>query len=354
MEDSLVLNFSIKSYLKTYFVEFDNNLIGSDRLENLGTHYIIDKNIFDILDDKFRENIKNKQYVIIDATEETKSYLGVEPIITSLIEKKLKRDSHLVAIGGGITQDITCFIANTFMRGIEWTFVPTTLLAQADSCIGSKSSINFGNNKNILGSFTPPNRVIISEQFLKTLEEKEIKSGIGEIIKLYLIDGKFVDSETIRSNLSLHLYNTLQIKKRFIEIDEFDKNIRNLLNYGHCFGHAIESATNFGIAHGIAITIGMDIANRLSLLENFITDQQYKDMHEILKSNYVGYESTPINQDLLFSALNKDKKNTGNKINIILPVSNNFEKYGFENDNTTLNKFKAALSQMPLTFLGSF
>lgn len=348
MGDLLVLDFSIKSHNGDYQVIFDNNLIGSEKLNSLGTHYVIDRNVLPLLGENFQKSITNKEVVVIDATEDTKSYQGVEPIIQQMIDKKLKRDSVLVAIGGGITQDVTCFIATTYMRGIKWIFVPTTLLAQADSCIGSKSSINFGGAKNILGSFTPPNQVIISEQFLKSLEEKDIKSGIGEIIKLYIVDGQLIGNESIRTNLTTHLYNTLQIKKRFIEEDEFDKGIRNILNYGHCFGHAIESATNFGIPHGIAVTIGMDVANRFAYLEKLIDEKQFEDMRNVLYSNYVDYVSTPISIKSVFSALTKDKKNTGSKINLILPVGKLLEKRGFENSNAFWDQAQLALNQTPI------
>lgn len=346
-----MLNFQIKSHSKTYDVEFDNDLLNSEKLNSLGTHYIIDRNVLGILGEKFYQTIDKKSCMIIEATEETKSYLGIEPIIKTLIDQKLRRDSHLVAIGGGITQDITCFIANVFMRGIDWTFVPTTLLAQADSCIGSKSSINFGNSKNILGSFTPPNRVIICEKFLLTLEEKEIRSGIGEIIKLYLVDNQLVNADDIKKDMTKHLYNTLQIKKRFIEEDEFDHGIRNILNYGHCFGHAIESATNFGIPHGIAITIGMDLANKLSQTQSFISETQYLEMNRVLSNNFFGYEKTAIKKDLFFSSLGKDKKNTSSKINIILPVENSINKFGFENNKKTVELIDRVLDQSEFNFI---
>lgn len=321
-------NFQIKSHKGTYEVEFDNHIMESNRIAGLGTHYIVDKNILSFVSNQ----IPNDNLVVIEANETTKSYQGVEPIIADLITKNLKRDSILVAIGGGITQDITCFIANTFMRGIKWIFVPTTLLAQADSCIGSKSSINFANTKNILGSFTPPDLVIICQKFLSTLEEKDIESGIGEIIKLYIVDQKIVDSNEIKENLALHLYNTLQIKKQFIEIDEFDTGPRNILNYGHCFGHAIESATNFGIPHGIAVTMGMDIANKLALATDNINQLTYHSLHQILLPNYEKYKNIKIDKVKVFSALAKDKKNTGSKINIILPVKETLQKISFENN----------------------
>ena len=342
MVDLLVDNFSIQSHAGAYSVEFNSKLTGSAELANLGTHYVIDANVFDMCGP-----INTKNIVIIDANETTKSYQGIEPIIEKLLALGLKRDSVLVAIGGGITQDITCFIATTFMRGIRWKFVPTTLLAQADSCIGSKSSINFGHTKNLLGSFTPPEQVIISEQWLRTLEDKDIASGIGEIIKLYLIDGHLIDSEIIGMDLSHHVYQTLKIKQRFIEADEFDRGIRNILNYGHCFGHGIETATNFAIPHGIAVTMGMDVANRFSLTEKLISRGQFEEMQNILYANYKEFADVYIDTDQVLAALTKDKKNTVSKINIVVPSGANFVKMGFDNTDEFWAKARTAIAHSP-------
>jgi 3-dehydroquinate synthase len=257
----------------------------------------------------------------------------------------MKRDSVLVAIGGGITQDITCFIATTFMRGIKWTFVPTTLLAQADSCIGSKSSINFGKYKNLLGSFTPPNEIYVCDQFLTSLTDKDFNSGIGEIVKLLLIGETPVSpNEITRDNISEYVYKAMMVKKEYIEIDEFDKSIRNILNYGHCFGHGIESATNFAIPHGIAITIGMDIANVLAYDEGLITKERYEELHEVLYPIYKDHMNIRFTASDVFAAMAKDKKNTGSMINLILPVGNKMEKRGFENTPAFWDKAKNAMS----------
>jgi 3-dehydroquinate synthase len=351
MGDLLVHNFIVQSHAGPYSVEFNNDIISTEKINQLGSHFIIDKNVYNLLDKNFSKEIDNKCVVLIDATENTKSFLGLESIIQSLVDNKLKRDSHLVAIGGGITQDITCFIANNYMRGIKWTFIPTTLLAQADSCIGSKSSINFGKIKNLLGSFTPPNRVIISNQFLKTLEEKDIRSGIGEIVKLYFIDNKFIDLETISKNLPQHIFNTLIIKKKYIEEDEFDVNIRNILNYGHCFGHAIESACNYSIPHGIAVAMGMDIVNRISLNLNLIDEENFYKMNTILNPIYNDYTSTSISSSVVFNSLQKDKKNTDSKINLILPIENKINRYSFQNNSTSLKLFRDVLLQTSISFV---
>jgi 3-dehydroquinate synthase len=339
-----VHNFEIQSHTGPYSVVFDNNIINDNTIESLGTHYIIDRNVFKLFNDNKLMALSHKSLVLIDANEHTKSYTSIEPIITQLLNNNMKRDSVLVAIGGGITQDIACFIATTFMRGIKWTFVPTTLLAQADSCIGSKSSINFGKYKNLLGSFTPPNKIYVCDQFLNSLEDKDFNSGVGEIVKLLLIDGTLVEpGEITRANISEYVYKAMMVKKTYIETDEFDLGVRNILNYGHCFGHGIESATNFAIPHGIAISIGMDIANLFALGEGLITKEQYDEMHKVLFPIYENHMHIHFKASDVFAAMSKDKKNTGSKINLILPVGSDMLKCGFENTPAFWDKAKNAM-----------
>jgi len=343
MEDLPVHDFKIRSHSGPYYVTFVDNILNSDIIPKLGTHYLIDRNVYPLL------GVTLPNVVLVDATEETKSYKGIEPFITELLGMKLKRDSVLIAIGGGITQDIACFIATTFMRGIKWSFVPTTLLAQADSCIGSKSSINFNNYKNLLGSFTPPNEVYISTQFLDTLEDKDFKSGIGEIIKLFLVASTPIQPKEItRANVKEYIRRALIIKKRFIEADEFDQDIRQILNYGHCIGHGIESATNFAIPHGIAITMGMDVVNRFAYLEGLVDLEWYENVHKVLFENYKDFSGEYIDVDKVSDALTKDKKNTGSKINFVLPVNGSIVKRGFEPTNAFWLQVHSALAQTPI------
>ena len=339
MEDLLVHDFKIRSHSGSYYVTFTDDIV----FTTLGTHYIIDEKVYATM------GLDLPNVVLITATEETKSYRGVEPIITELLKLNLKRDSKLVAIGGGITQDIACFIATTFMRGIEWVFVPTTLLAQADSCIGSKSSINFNNYKNLLGSFNPPDHVYISTDFLNTLDNKDFRSGLGEIIKLFLVANTPVQpGEITRSNVKEYIRRALIIKKRFIESDEFDKDIRQILNYGHCIGHGIESATHFAIPHGIAITMGMDVVNRFAFLEGLISKEWYQTMHSTLFENYKHFSGEYIHVPKVCEALTKDKKNTGSKINLVLPVNNTIVKRGFESTDAFWLQIHSAFAQTPI------
>jgi 3-dehydroquinate synthase len=333
MEDLLVLDFTVNSHKGPYNIKFVAAEVNA--LKELGTHFLVDKNVFSA--DLF------PNAVAIDAQEENKDYYAIGRVMEQLLELKLKRDSVLVAIGGGITQDIACFIATTWMRGLQWKLVPTTLLAQADSCIGSKSSINFGKVKNLLGSFTPPNEVVINEQFLHTLDPKDIDSGIGEIIKLFIIDGQQVVYENIRTNLHSAVYQALQIKKQYIEQDEFDKGPRQILNYGHCFGHAIESVTNYAIPHGIAVAMGMNVANKLALDEGLITSDQFNSWRQELAKIYKNFVNVPVDIDAVLSAMTNDKKNTSTKINIVLPAGSKIVKQGFDASPEFWLKCKNAL-----------
>ena len=239
----------------------------------------------------------------------------------------MQRGHLLTAVGGGIIQDITAFLAATLLRGLRWRFYPTTLLAQADSCIGSKSSVNVGQYKNQLGTFNPPEEILISIDVLGTLNERDIRSGIGEMIKVHTIAG-LSDVHAIKDDYELmlkdkrvlghYIRRSLELKKIKIEADEFDQGERLVMNYGHSFGHAIESATSYTIPHGIAVTIGMDLANYMSWRFGFVSQEVYEDLHSLLAENYAGFEGTPIPESRFFESLAKDKKNIGVELTLIL------------------------------------
>ena len=320
----------IRSASGLYEVEFDQTRFTKlSAFISGGTHFILDAKLAKCYPEILREVIDNPNTVFIDATEYSKEVTRVLPVIENLLEKGLRREHTIVAIGGGVVQDITCFISSILFRGVNWNFIPTTLVAQADSCIGSKSSINLGEYKNIVGTFNPPKKILICPMFLETLDEQEVLSGIGEVIKVHAIDG--IDSfdsisaayDNILSDSSVLLMfikRALEIKKKFIELDEFDQGIRNIFNYGHSFGHAIESATQFAIPHGIAVTIGMDMANRLAAWRNLLPEGHYDRMHSVLSKNYLRYISTKIPVDQLVAAIKKDKKNTAESLVLIMPV----------------------------------
>ena len=327
MEDTQIFDFIVKSSIHDYDVNFIDdfrNHLNNNLFE--GDYIIIDNNILNIYKDDLKV-LEDFNFIGIDSNENQKSYEGLIPIIDSLINNGFKKNHRLVAIGGGITQDVTSFIASTLYRGVHWIFYPTSLLAQGDSCIGSKTSINFRKFKNQIGGFYPPNSVYIYLNFTKSLKQSEIKSGMGEMLHYFIVSSEkdflfykkyykdaFVNTDSLLKIIS----RSLMIKKRYIEKDEFDQNIRQVFNYGHSFGHAIESLTNYKIPHGVAVSFGMDIANFVSYKMDFIDNKTRKDILEVTSNIWKGYDLKEIKVDKLIDALKKDKKNVGNKLGLIL------------------------------------
>ena len=348
-------SFEVKSKITgTYSVTFIDELKFhlNDVSKESDVIFVIDEKLITFFAADFNEILKTKRCVSIVSEEKSKTIDHVQDVIRKLIALNVRKNDKLIAIGGGITQDIVAFISSILFRGVDWIFFPTTLLAQCDSCIGSKSSINFDNVKNILGTFNPPTHIYIYPSFLNTLSEMEIKSGIGEMLHYFFTEGivlaqKITDEYDIllqdRQKLIFYINNSLRIKKNIIEIDEFDTSIRHIFNYGHTFGHAIEAITNYEIFHGQAITIGMDIANFISLKLNYINQREFDQLHSILTKNIPKFKLTNSNIDLYIKVLTMDKKNSNNKLGCILC-------FGFGKIEKTFIKFDSILRQNLLEY----
>ena len=326
MSDTL----GIQSHKGPYRVHFDEDAVGRIAEQGATLHVIVDRRVAEFHKDILAPLLSGPSVLMIDALEPNKSLEAMPAYVAHLVSRSIRRDHRLVAIGGGIIQDITCFLAANMLRGVDWIMVPTTLLAQADSCIGSKSSINCGGAKNILGTFTPPKDVWIAARFLDTLAEQDMRSGIGEMLKVHAIDGPAsfdriaADYEKIlsdRATLLAYIRRSLEIKKRYIEIDEFDRGPRLVFNFGHSFGHAIEAATDFAVPHGIAVTIGMDVALEVGGGIGKTDAATVTRMRPVLRRNARGFRSVPVPQPEFLAALSKDKKNTGSgSATVILPM----------------------------------
>jgi 3-dehydroquinate synthase len=220
-----------------------------------------------IADDYFRASLQtHRNTLLYPASESTKSLDIAPQLIERLRECGANRQTTIVAIGGGIIQDLTAFAASIYMRGVPWIYVPTTILAMADSCIGGKSSINVGPYKNLVGTFHPPENVFIDPRFASTLPIDQQASGIVEAAKICFCRGPESFGTYLRSDprpgmatdaLAQLVTQSLHAKKWFIEIDEFDRKERLLLNFGHTFGHALEGASHYSISHGIAVGLGI-------------------------------------------------------------------------------------------------
>ena len=264
---------------------------------------------------------------IVDAEESAKSYEGVIPLFSRLIEGGFRKNHRIIAVGGGVTQDVTGFVASLLYRGVDWIFVPTNVLTQCDSCIGSKTSINFGRYKNQLGGFYPPTAVYIDTSFVTTLGEREIASGLGEMLHYVLVTseqdlGLFREhAPAIRrgvGRLEPLMRRCLEIKKAMIERDEFDRGPRNVFNYGHSFGHALESAADYTIPHGIAVSYGIDLANLVSAHLGLLPMAERNRLRGDCAVVFDGAPLPAIDPERYFSALAKDKKNVGNQLGLIL------------------------------------
>lgn len=243
---------TVKSFAHNYTVEEFSSLRAALTSIGVGERasYLVDRRFAELHTAELSQIIPTERLVYVDATETNKSFEKLAPIFLQLLQSGLKRDGMIVVVGGGVLQDIGCFIASVLFRGVGWELIPTTLLAQADSCIGSKSSINIDVYKNQIGTFYPPNRVLLPAGVLASLPWDEIRSGLGEVIKLQLLAGEdgfrelMGDLQSFRGEvpvLAKWVTRSMAVKIPFIEADEFDRGIRNLLNYGHTFGHAYES-----------------------------------------------------------------------------------------------------------------
>jgi 3-dehydroquinate synthase len=324
-------SFKVKSKIHDYEVNFGS----IDKLEetlNNGDVIIIDRAVRDVLPDGIGLITSENLILWLDGNEDAKQYTNTIVYIRRIIASGFRRGNKIIAIGGGVTQDLTGFIASILYRGVDWVFYPTTLLAQGDSCIGGKSSINFGEYKNQIGGFYPPSQIIIDTKFLETLPKNQITSGLGEMAHYFLIEGgedlEFFGQLNFKERLEEIVRRSLLIKKKMIEIDEFDKGPRLVFNYGHSFGHAIETVTDYGIPHGIAVAYGMDMANFVSYKLGLVDEKFVKDALYILKEFFGDLEIRRIMIDIakddsyisekLIPALKRDKKNKEDKLGLIL------------------------------------
>jgi len=312
-------NVDIKSYSKIYNVIYNQHHLSKIIDEEYETNdfIVIDRNVYH-LDKTCLRNIDSKYVFIFDALENNKTIESVLQIVDLLFEVKFNKKNKLLVIGGGITQDVGGFVSAIYKRGIKWTLVPTTILSMTDSCIGGKVGVNRV-SKNMLGLFCAPNKVIISDSFIDSLKNDDIISGIGEALKLSLIGGEtsykyFKDNynENTIDYINLIKMST-SVKKLIIELDELETNERRVLNYGHTFGHALESASNYFIPHGIAIIIGMYMINKLFYKEKYIDLNSY--MISIIPDKFKKIE---MSYDLFINSVLNDKKNDGDNVCFIL------------------------------------
>ncbi len=266
---------------------------------------------------------------IFDAGEASKNIDVVQKLYEELIRNKFDRYDALLALGGGVVGDLTGFTAATYLRGIDFIQIPTTLLSQVDSSIGGKTGVDFKSYKNMVGAFHMPRLVYMNIQVLRTLPESQLSSGMGEVIKHGLIQDKDYYSY-IKSHkeqiLSLDdktmidlVYGSCMIKGRIVEEDPKEANIRGYLNFGHTIGHAVEKLSNFTLSHGECVSLGMVSASYISMKEGHITEEEFEDIKRTLSEFHLPIKISDFDSDSneVLLTTKSDKKMVGNQVKFI-------------------------------------
>ena len=285
-------------------------------------HIVTDSNVAPLYLEKLESQFTLPvSHTIIPAGEEHKRLTTVETIYHDLLANGMTRKDLLIALGGGVTGDITGFAAATFLRGISLCQIPTTLLAQVDSSVGGKTGVDLPEGKNLVGAFYQPRLVLSDPSVLTTLPDRIFSEGMGEVIKYGCISNpEILDwcaASDYKNNIENIIYECVKIKRDVVEVDEHDTGLRMILNFGHTIGHAAEKLGNYtDLAHGEAVSIGMVAAMRLSNLLGAPQDH-VPTLTNTLKNAGLPTEFN-YDREMIYRALLSDKKKFGATVNFIL------------------------------------
>ncbi len=300
-------------------------------LSNISSYIDLNREIVVITDDfipktylnTITEKMNNKSIFEVPQGESSKSMEVAYSIIDDMVNSKITRNCLIIALGGGVVGDLAGFIASIYMRGVDYIQIPTTLLSQIDSSVGGKVGINSTNMKNAIGSFYQPKLVLIDPNTLKTLSQREFNNGIAEMIKYAMIADKSLFQDlydgNVLSNIELYIEKCINIKRNLVIKDVFDNKERQLLNYGHTIGHAIEQYSNYSLLHGESISIGMTLmSKKYDFFVDLVKLLQKYDLPHV-------YE---YDKDKIYGFIQTDKKASMSMLNIILvdEIGNGFIK----------------------------
>lgn len=269
------------------------------------------------------------EYILIGQGEQAKSLVTLEDIYRQLIELGADRTTFILGIGGGIVTDIAGFVASTYMRGVEFGFVTTTLLGSVDASVGGKNGVNVGGFKNMVGTFSQPKFVICDVSLLHTLSDREFRAGLGEVIKTAILGDKELFAkleqssfDELRQNeelLSEIISRSIKVKASIVAEDEREGGLRRVLNLGHTLAHAIEKCTS-KFSHGEAVAIGLFHVTNSALAHNMIATSEAKRIFSLIEK--YGFETTlPVDHKQLLDAIKSDKKRSGNAMHIVFPTA---------------------------------
>ncbi|MCR4923575.1 MAG: 3-dehydroquinate synthase [Lachnospiraceae bacterium] len=322
---------------------------------------VTDSNVDPLYGDKvravLRECFSAVESFVFEAGEASKNLDTIRKGYTFLIEKGFKRNDLIVALGGGVTGDMAGFMAATYLRGIAFVQLPTTLLSQVDSSIGGKVGVDLDEYKNMVGAFYMPRLVYINTETLNTLPDKQYASGLAEVLKAGLIrDGFFYEwlinnfneiNDKEYEYLCELIYKSLNIKKGIVEKDPYEKGDRALLNFGHTLGHAIEKYYDFKYAHGECVALGSVAAAFISYKRELISMEDYYEIRDMFVPFNLPISIEEPDIDAIVSFTGKDKKNDGKGLKFVL-----LKKIGkaFIERDVTEDEMRAALTELKFDF----
>ena len=303
----------IKSQIHNYNIILHDNVkdLIKKELDSSAKYFVvIDNKISNKYRDLILQYLPNSYLYEIEGGECAKTFKQYEKLLKELLRKKVTKDDYLIAFGGGSISDLVGYVASTYKRGISFITIPTTVLSMVDASIGGKNSINLGKVKNAVGTIYPPVKVLIGLDTLETLEKREFNNGLFEAIKT----GMILDAEIygLLKNKSLDLYKIIKLclisKKNIVEQDEYDQNIRNILNFGHTFGHAFEVLSNYDLKHGEAIANGMLVMSK---------GKAYYDELKNMLLKLGCPQANMFDTQRVFKTIRNDKKANSRYINIV-------------------------------------
>ncbi len=303
----------------------------SPRKAIIVTDKIVEPLYGNIVLDSLSECKFDVKLVSMELGEEQKSIAKAEELYESLFDYKMDRKSLIVALGGGVLGDLAGFVASTFMRGIPFVQIPTTLLAQVDSSIGGKVAVNHPRGKNMIGCFYQPKAVFIDSDTLQTLPKEEITAGMVEAIKYGMIkDAVFFEyiEKHFPAIMKLEpavleeiIHNSCKVKAHVVELDEKEEGLRAILNYGHTIGHALEALTSYKkYRHGDAVAMGMIYATKISMEMKLTGEEVLKRQESLFVKLGLSLKDTELNPDDIVTTLYQDKKTIGGKLRFVLPT----------------------------------
>ena len=298
------------------------------------TFIITDSNVYPLYFEKLNESLTksgfNVSYEVIPPGEPSKTMEMAQRLLEKAYDNGLLRDSSVIALGGGVVGDIAGFVAATYMRGIDFVQIPTTLLAQVDSSVGGKVGVNLKKGKNIVGAFHQPKMVYIDISVLKTINKREILGGLAEIIKYGIIwdfdlfeyiENNLHEILNLKENKLKHIIKkSCEIKGKIVSLDEKEENLRSILNFGHTIGHAIEALTGYQkYIHGEAVAIGMVYACKLALDLGYINEKYFERIFSLIQKTGLPTDYEDLPKENIVEAIKLDKKSRESKINFVLP-----------------------------------